>query len=75
VPDVSKLSVFGSVAFATLLHPKKLYDKALRATNLGHIGYGKYRLLLPGPDYKIFVATSVKFDSRCSILLLMPSRR
>jgi hypothetical protein len=23
-----------------------------------------YRLLLPGPDYKIFVATSVKFDEQ-----------
>jgi hypothetical protein len=32
--------------------------------NLGHIGYGKYRLLLPEPDYKIFVATSVKFDKQ-----------
>jgi hypothetical protein len=60
VHDVSKLHVFGCVAFATLTHPKKLDDKAVRATNLGHIGYGKYRLLLPGPDYKIFVATSVK---------------
>jgi hypothetical protein len=64
VPDVSKLRVFGCVAFATLPHPKKLDDKAVRATNLGHIGYGKYRLLLPGPDYKIFVATSVKFDEQ-----------
>jgi hypothetical protein len=36
----------------------------VRATNLGHIGYGKYRLLLPGPDFKIFVATSVKFDEQ-----------
>jgi hypothetical protein len=36
----------------------------VRATNLGHIGYGKYRLLLPGPDYKIFVATTVKFDEQ-----------
>jgi hypothetical protein len=53
--------VFGCVAFATLPHPKNLDDKAVRATNLGHIGYGKNRLLLPGPDYKIFVATSVKF--------------
>jgi hypothetical protein len=64
VPDVSKLHVFGCVAFATLPHPKKLDDKAVRATNLGHIGYGKYRLLLPGPDYKIYVATSVKFDEQ-----------
>jgi transposase InsO family protein len=63
-PDVSKLRVFGCVAFATLPHPKKLDGKAVRATNLGHIGYGKYRLLLPGPDYKIFVATSVKFDEQ-----------
>jgi hypothetical protein len=62
VPDVSKLRVFGCVAFATLQHPKELEDKAVRATNLRHIGYGKYRLLLPGPDNKIFVATSVKFD-------------
>jgi hypothetical protein len=64
VPDVSKLRVFGCVAFATLPHPKKLDDKVVRATNLGNIGYGKYRLLLPGPDYKIFVATSVKFDEQ-----------
>jgi hypothetical protein len=48
--DVSKLRVLGCVAFATLPHLKKLDDKAVRATNLGHIGYGKYRLLLPGPD-------------------------
>jgi transposase InsO family protein len=39
VPDVSKLRVFGCVAFATLPHPKNLEDKAARATNLGHIGY------------------------------------
>jgi hypothetical protein len=64
VPDAIKLRVFGCVAFATLFHPKKLDDKAVRATNLGHIGYGKYRVLLPGPDYKIFVATSVKFDEQ-----------
>jgi hypothetical protein len=64
VPDVSKLRVFGCVAFATLPHPKKLDDKAVRAINLGHIDYGKYRLLLPEPDYKIFVATSVKFDEQ-----------
>jgi hypothetical protein len=64
VPDVSKLRVFGCVAFATLPHHKNLDDKAVRATNLGHIGYGKYRLLLPGPDCKIFVATSVKFDEQ-----------
>jgi hypothetical protein len=64
VPDVSKLRVFGCVAFATLPHPKKRDDKAVRATNLGHIGNGKYRLLLPGPNYKIFVATSVKFDEQ-----------
>jgi hypothetical protein len=38
VPDVSKLRVFGCVAFATLQHPKKLDDKAVRATKLGHIG-------------------------------------
>jgi hypothetical protein len=56
VPDVSKLRVFGCVAFATLPHTKKLDNKAVRATNLGHVGYGKYRLLLPGPDYKIFFA-------------------
>jgi hypothetical protein len=62
VPDVSKLRVFGWAVFATLPHPKKLDDKAVRATNLEHIGYGKYRLLLPGPEYKIFVATFVKFD-------------
>jgi GAG-pre-integrase domain len=59
VPDVSKLRVFGCVAFPTLSYLKKLDDKAVRATNLSHIGYGKYRLLLPGSDYKIFVATSV----------------
>jgi hypothetical protein len=64
VPDVGKLRVFGCVAFATLPYPKKLDDKAVRATNLDHNGYGKYRLLLPGPDYKIFVATSVKFDEQ-----------
>jgi hypothetical protein len=34
----------------------------VRATNLGHIGYGKYRQLLSGPEYKIFIATSVTFD-------------
>jgi hypothetical protein len=34
VPDVSKLRVFGYVAFATLPHPKKLDDEAVRATNL-----------------------------------------
>jgi hypothetical protein len=64
VPDVSKLRVFNCVSFATLPHLKKLNDKAVRATNLGHIGYGKYIILLPGPDYKIFVATSVKFDKQ-----------
>jgi hypothetical protein len=64
VPDVSKLRVFDCVAFATRPHNKKLDDKAVRATNLGHIGCGKYLLLLPGPDYKIFVATSVKFDEQ-----------
>jgi hypothetical protein len=64
VPNVSKLRVFCCVAFATLPHPKKLDDKAVRATNLGHIGYGKYRLQRPGPDYKTFVATSVKFDEQ-----------
>jgi hypothetical protein len=52
VPDVSKLRVFDCVAFATRPHNKKLDDKAVRATNLGHIGCGKYLLLLPGPDYK-----------------------
>jgi hypothetical protein len=64
VPEVSKLRVIDCVAFATLPNPKKLCGKALRATNLGHIYHGKYRLLLPGPDYKIFVATSVKFDEQ-----------
>jgi Reverse transcriptase (RNA-dependent DNA polymerase) len=64
VPDVSKIRVFGCVAFATLPHPKKLDDEAVRAINLAHIGYGKYRLLLPGSDYKIFVAISVKFDEQ-----------
>jgi GAG-pre-integrase domain len=63
VPDISKLRVFGCVAFSKLPHPKKLDNKALRATNLGHIGYGKYRLLLPEPDY-IFVATAVTFDEK-----------
>jgi hypothetical protein len=62
VPDVSKLRVFGCAVFATLPHPKKLENKAVRATNLGHIGYDKYRLLRPGLEYKIFIATSVKFD-------------
>jgi hypothetical protein len=62
VTDVSKLRVSVCVAFATLPHPKKLNYKAVRATNPGHIGYDKYRLLLPGPDYKVLVATSVKFD-------------
>jgi hypothetical protein len=66
VPDVSKLRLFGCAAFPTLPHPKKLDNKAVRATNLGHIGYGKYRLLLPGPEYKIFIATSVKFDKEVS---------
>jgi hypothetical protein len=42
VPDVSKLRVFGCAVFATLPNTKKLEDKAVRATNLGHIGYGKY---------------------------------
>jgi transposase InsO family protein len=64
VPDVKKLRVFGCVAIATLSYPKKLYDKEVRATNLGHIGYGKYRLLLPGPNCKIFVAISVKVDEQ-----------
>jgi hypothetical protein len=64
VPDVSKLRMLDCVAFATLPHLKKLDDKAVRAINLGHIGYGKYRLLLPGSDYKVFVATSVKFDEQ-----------
>jgi hypothetical protein len=36
----------------------------VRVTNLGHIGHEKFRLLLPGPDYRIFVATSVKFDEQ-----------
>jgi hypothetical protein len=40
VPDVSKIRVFGCVPFAPLPHPKKLNDKAVRAKNLGHIGYG-----------------------------------
>jgi transposase InsO family protein len=75
VPEVSKLRLFGCVAFATLPHPRKLDDKAVRATNLGHIGYGKYRLLLPGPDYTIVVATSVKFDEQLFDLQLMPSKR
>jgi hypothetical protein len=56
--------VFGCVAFATLSHPKKIDDKAVRATNLDHIGYGRYHLLRPGPDYKIFVSTSAKFDEQ-----------
>jgi hypothetical protein len=64
VHDFRKLRVFGCVAFATLPRPKKLDDKTVRATNLGHIGYGEYRLLLPGPDYKIFIAISVKFDEQ-----------
>jgi hypothetical protein len=64
VPDISKLRVFGCVAFETLPYPKRLDDKAVRATNLGHHGYGKYRLQLPRPEYKIFVATSVKFDGQ-----------
>jgi transposase InsO family protein len=42
VHDVSKLRVFGCVAFATLSYPKKLDDKAVRATNLDHIGYTQY---------------------------------
>jgi hypothetical protein len=62
VPDVSKLRVFGCAVFATLPHPKKLEDKDVRATNLELVGYGKYSLLLPGPEYKIFIVTSVKFD-------------
>jgi hypothetical protein len=62
VPGVIKLRVFCCVAFATLPHPKKHDGKAVCATNLGHIGYEKYRVLLPGPDYKTFVAMAVKFD-------------
>jgi hypothetical protein len=62
VPDVSNIRVFGCAVFSTFPHAKKSGNKAARATNLGHIGYGKYRLLLPGPEYKIFIATSVKFD-------------
>jgi hypothetical protein len=42
----------------------KIDDKVVRDTNLGHIGNGKYRLLLPGPDHKIFVVTSVNFDEQ-----------
>jgi hypothetical protein len=64
VPDVSKLGMFGCVAFATLPHPRKLDDKAVHATNLGLIGYRNYRLLLPGPGYKILVATSMKLDEQ-----------
>jgi hypothetical protein len=64
VPDASKLRVFGCVDFATLPLPKTLNNRAVRATNLGHIGYGKYRLLPPGHDYKIFVATPAKFDEQ-----------
>jgi hypothetical protein len=64
VPGVIKLHVFCCVAFATLPHPKKHDDKAVRSTNLGPLGYGKYLMLLPGPDYKIFVTTSVKFDEQ-----------
>jgi hypothetical protein len=64
VPDVSKLRVLDCVACATLQHPNKLDDKAVCAANLGHIGYGKYRLLLPGPVYKIFAATFLKFDEQ-----------
>jgi hypothetical protein len=75
VPDVSKFRVFGCVAFATLPHPKKLDDKAVCATNLGHIGYGKYRLLLPGPDSRYSSRPLWNLMSRCSILQLMPSRR
>jgi hypothetical protein len=41
VPDVSKLRVFGCVAFATLPHPKNIGDKAVRATNLGYIWFRK----------------------------------
>jgi hypothetical protein len=36
----------------------------VRAINLGHIGYVKYRQLVPGPGYKIFVATSLKVDEQ-----------
>jgi hypothetical protein len=64
VPDISNLCVFGCVAFATLPDPKKLDDKAVCATILDHISHGKYRLLLPEPDYKTFVATSVKYDGQ-----------
>jgi hypothetical protein len=39
VPDFSKLRVFGCVTFARLPHPKNLDDKAVRATDLGHIVY------------------------------------
>jgi hypothetical protein len=59
-----RVRVLSCVALATLPHHEKLDDKAVRATNPGYIGYAKNRLLLPGPDYKIFVATSVKFDEQ-----------
>jgi hypothetical protein len=61
---ISNLRVFGWAVFATLSHPKKLDDEAVRANNLSHIGFGKYHLLLPEPDYMIFVSTSVKFDKK-----------
>jgi Reverse transcriptase (RNA-dependent DNA polymerase) len=44
--------------------PKSLTIRQCALPNLGHIGYEKYHLLLPGPDYKIFVATYVKFDEQ-----------
>jgi hypothetical protein len=75
VADVSKLRVFGCAVFATLRHHNKLEDRAVRDTDLGHIGYGKYRLLLLGSEYKIFIATSVKFDEEVLTMLLMPPRR
>jgi hypothetical protein len=60
--NVSKLRVFGCAVFVPLPHPRKLDNKEARAANLGHIGYVKCRLLLPGHDYRIFIAISVKFD-------------
>jgi hypothetical protein len=75
VPDVSKLRVSGCAVFATLPHPKKLEDKAVRATNLGHIGYGKFRLLLRGPEYKISSRPPSSSMKKFLAMLLTPPRR
>jgi Integrase core domain len=74
-PDVSKLRVFGCDAFATRPNAKKIEDNSLRTTKLGHIGHGKYRLLLPGSDDKVLISTSVVFDENMFQGKLLRTRR